>query len=363
MFARGIQGPSGIALAAPQDDFRPSLSPPHSFAAGHDREEIMLIPSAQVLSHITIEQAIAAVERAIARLDAGHVGAPVSLGVTVANGTFHVKACASAPPDAAGLFVAKINANFPGNPDAGRPTIQGVIAVFDTRNGDVRAIVDSPSITGLRTAATTGVVIRHLAPRDTRVATVVGCGVLGRFHLKALMACGIARVHLFDAEPARAEALAQWARETLGLDCDAVDVMRRATLASQVIVTCTPSRDPFLGADDVRPGTLVAAVGADNENKSEIAPDLLARSRVVTDLTARCMKGGDLHHSPLAAVCGELTDVVAGRVARTTSEEIVIFDSTGLAVQDLALCELLDPALLSTLSSTLSSTQHARSFT
>ena len=301
----------------------------------------MLIPSAQVLSRITIDQAISAVEQAIARLSAGHIGTPVSLGMTVANGTFHVKACASAAPDRANLFVAKVNANFPGNPGAGRPTIQGLIAVFDTRNGDVRAIVDSPSITGLRTAATTGVVIRFLAPHKARVATVVGCGALGRFHLEALNACGINRVFVFDTAPARANSAAAWAREALGMECEAVDDFRRAALQSQVIVTCTPSQRAFLGRDDVRPGTLIAAVGADNENKSEIAPALLDAARMVTDLTDQCLKNGDLRNAPLKAVCGELTDVVAGRVARTQADEIVIFDSTGLAVQDLALCELL----------------------
>lgn len=301
----------------------------------------MLIPSAQVLRSIKIGQAITAVEHAIARMGAGQIGAPVSLGVALADGSFHVKACASAPPDTAGIFVAKINANFPGNPDTGRPTIQGAIAVFDTRNGDLRAIVDSPSITALRTAATTALVIRRLAPRDARVATVVGCGVLGRFHLEPLEACGLHRVYLFDKAPQRADALAQWAREALDIDCEAVDDMRRATLASQVVVTCTPSRQPFLGCGDVIPGTLVAAVGADNESKSEIEPELLARARVVTDLTASCLKDGDLHHCPIKAVCGELTDVVAGRVARTEPGEVVVFDSTGLAVEDLALCELL----------------------
>jgi alanine dehydrogenase len=301
----------------------------------------MLIPSAQVLSQITIEKAIAAVEQTLVRLNDGHVGAPVSLGVSVADGTFHVKACASAPPDAPGIFVAKINANFPGNPAIGRPTIQGVIAVFDTRNGDLRALVDSPSVTGLRTAATTGVVVRHLAPRGAHVATVIGCGVLGRFHLEALKACGIDRVHVCDREPERARELAHWACKTLEMDCEAADVMRRATLASHVIVTCTPSREPFLGVDDVRPGTLVAAVGADNENKSEIEPALLMQSRVIADLTAQCLKSGDLHHAPDAKVCGELADIVAGRLRRTEPGEIVVFDSTGLAVQDLALCELL----------------------
>ncbi len=301
----------------------------------------MLISSTQVLSHITMDQAITAVEHAIARLGAGHVGAPVSLGVAVANGTFHVKACASDTPDRANLFVAKINANFPGNPGLGRPTIQGVIAVFDTCNGEIRAIVDSPSITGLRTAATTGVVIRHLASRNARIATVVGCGALGRFHLEALSGCGIRRVFVFDQEPTRAQAAAVWARAALGIDCVPTDALRRATLQSQIVVTCTPSRQPFLGRDDVGQGTLIAAVGADNESKSEIEPALLDEARVVTDLTAQCLKYGDLRHSPLKSVCGELTDVVAGRVARTEAGEIVIFDSTGLAVEDLALCELL----------------------
>lgn len=301
----------------------------------------MLVPSAQVLSSITMEQAITAVEHAIARLDAGHVGAPVSLGVAVADGTFHVKACASASSERANLFVAKINANFPGNSVTGRPTIQGVIAVFDTRHGELRAIVDSPSITSLRTAATTGLVIRFLAPRNARVATVVGCGVLGRFHLEALKACGINRVFVFDKDPLRAQSAAKWAREARAFACEAIDDMRRATLQSQVVVTCTPSREPFLGRDDIGPGTLIAAVGADNESKSEIEPALLNAARIVTDLTAQCLKVGDLRHTPLKAVCGELTDVVAGRVARTELGEIVIFDSTGLAVEDLALCELL----------------------
>jgi ornithine cyclodeaminase/alanine dehydrogenase-like protein (mu-crystallin family) len=301
----------------------------------------MLISSEQVLRDIPIGQAITAVEQALLRMGAGLVSAPVSMGVAVADGTFHVKACTSTPPDAAGLFVAKINANFPANSATGRPTIQGAIAVFDTRHGDLRAIVDSPSITALRTAATTALVVRHLAPHDARAATVVGCGLQGKFHLQALEACGLRHVYLFDCVSQHAVALAQWARDELDVQCEPVEDMQRATLQSQVVVACTPSVQPLLGPDDVRDGTLVAAVGADNPGKSEIDPAFLAKARVVTDLTAQCREYGDLHHSPTKAVCGELTDVVAGRVARTRVDEVVVFDSTGLAMQDLALCELL----------------------
>jgi ornithine cyclodeaminase/alanine dehydrogenase-like protein (mu-crystallin family) len=288
--------------------------------------------------------AIAAVERAFLALHAGQVQPPVSVGVSVPDGTFHVKACASASPEFARLFVAKINSNFPGNRTCdGTPTIQGVVAVFETGNGRLRALVDSPSITGLRTAATTAVAIRHLAPEGARTATLVGCGALGRFHVEALAACGIERLSVHDKSKARAQMLAEWARGAFPIECDAVDDLYAATLTSKVIVTCTSSTVPFLAAGDVRPGTLVAAVGADNERKSEIASSLLERARIVTDLSAQCRKIGDLRNAMPneTFVCGELADVVAGRVPRTGPDEIVVFDSTGLALEDLAVCQLL----------------------
>ena len=302
----------------------------------------LLIDSTEVLARVGMRAAIDAVEAAFAALGAGRVGAPVSVGVTVPDGSFHVKACAETAR--AGIFVAKVNSNFPGNHACeGLPTIQGIIAVFDTAGGRLRALVDSPSVTGLRTAATTAVAVRHLAQPGSRVATIVGCGSLGRFHLEALAACGIERVSLVDRMPARAHDLAAWARESLGLDCLAMTDARVATLTSEVVVTCTTSRVPVLGREDVRPGTLVAAVGADNEGKAEIAASLLAEARIVTDLTAQCRRIGDLRNAVPneAFVCGELADAVAGRIARTAPGEIVVFDSTGLALEDLAICQLL----------------------
>lgn len=306
-----------------------------------------MITSADVLARIGMREAIAAVERALLALAAGQVQPPVSVGVAVPDGSFHVKACAAASPDYARLFVAKINSNFPGNRACdGLPTIQGVVAVFDTGTGRLRALLDSPSITALRTAATTAVAIRYLAQEGSRVATLVGCGALGRFHAEALAACGLQRISVFDTDAGKAADLAAWARAALAIECLAVKDLHAASRASEVVVTCTSSRVPFLGANDVSPGTFVAAVGADNERKSEIAASLLARARIVTDLTAQCMKSGDLKNAVPneANVCGELVDVVAKRVARTGPDEIVVFDSTGLAVEDLALCAcLVDP--------------------
>jgi alanine dehydrogenase len=304
----------------------------------------MLVSGAEVLARVGMSAAIEAVEAAFAARHAGTVGVPVSVGVAVEEGSFHVKACAGPAAGGGGLFVAKVNSNFPGNRSCdGLPTIQGVVAVFETASGRLRALIDSPSVTALRTAATTAVALRHLAPAGARAATVVGCGALGRFHLEALAAIGFERASVCDRVAGRAEEAAAWARSALGMDCTAVAEPLLATLASAVVVTCTTSRVPFLGREDVRPGTLVAAVGADSERKSEIAASLLGEARIVTDSTEQCRRIGDLRNAMPgeAFVCGELADAVVGHVARTAGDEIVVFDSTGLALEDLAICALL----------------------
>ena len=119
--------------------------------------------------------------------------------------------------------------------------------------------------------------------------------------------------------------------------------LTEALLASDVVVTCTPSKKSFLFSSSLRPGTFVAAVGADAEDKQEIDPALLASSKVITDVTAQCAAFGDLHHALLSGVMSagdvhaELGEIVAGvRRGRESEEEVIVFDSTGMALQDVA---------------------------
>ena len=128
-----------------------------------------------------------------------------------------------------------------------------------------------------------------------------------------------------------------------GLDVDVPAKPREAARASDVIVTCTSSHAPFLGPADVRSGTFIAAIGADNPDKSEIDPALMARARVVTDLTEQCSHMGDLHHAiaagtmRIADVHAELGELVAGRKrGRTQAHEITLFDGSGVGIQDVA---------------------------
>lgn len=305
--------------------------------------------AALVQSTLSMDDAVTALRNAFLALDRGEIGPSHSLGVAVPGGSFHVKACGARE-----IFVAKVNANFPANPrERGLPTIQGVIAVFDALDGRVLALVDSPSVTNLRTAAASALAIRELAPVDARTAAIVGCGVQGAANARALaQAMRLETLRLSDTDRSRAESLAASLRAG-GLDCRATS-LAEALRESRVVVTCTPSTTPFVRLRDVKPGTMIVALGADNETKVEIEPELLRHARLVTDATAQCLKIGELKQVPdsAARVAGELTDVVNGRIARTGDDEILVFDSTGLAIEDLALCAALLDAQRTSTSST-----------
>jgi alanine dehydrogenase len=307
-------------------------------------EATLLITRGEVASLLSLADCIDAVEEAFRLHAAGLSLPPGVLETLTTDGGFHIKA-AGLPLSGRGYYAAKVNANFPLNPERhGLPTIQGVIALFDAERGRPLAILDSMELTALRTAAATGVAAKHLARPDSRVAAVCGCGTQGRVQLKALAeVLPIERVYAFDADDARAEAFAREMSDELGLTVEAVRDLRQAAGGSDVCVTCTPSRRPVLMRGDVRPGAFVAAVGADNPLKQELDPWLMASAKIVVDILEQCSAIGDLHHALEAGavtrgdVYAELGEIVAGRKpGRASEEEIVVFDSTGTALQDVA---------------------------
>jgi ornithine cyclodeaminase/alanine dehydrogenase-like protein (mu-crystallin family) len=272
----------------------------------------------------------------------GKAHAPPPLAVEGSGGTFHAKA-ASLRLDR--MYVAlKLNGNFPGNPaEHGLPTIQGAILLCDGENGSLLAIIDSAEVTLKRTAAATALASRHLARPDSGTILICGCGALGGALLEALRAVlPLERCFAWDRDAARAASFAERFGAVASADLGA------AALQSDVIVTCTTAREPFLEPAMVRPGTFVAAVGADSPDKSEIHPELMARATVVADVLAQCREMGDLRHALAAGalridqVHAELAELVAGtRPGRIREEEIILFDSTGTALQDVACAALI----------------------
>ena len=284
----------------------------------------------------------AAVEEAFRAHGSGETPPPAVLGLATLGGGFHIKS---------GLlrrrrhyFAAKVNGNFNGNAALGLARIQGVVVLSDGDTGVPLALLDSASITTLRTAAATAVAAQHFARADAAVVTVCGCGVQGRAQLVALARVRpIRKVLAFDIDWERAQRFASEVEDELGLDATAVDDLRAASRASAIVVTCTPSRQPLLFDGFLTPGTFVAAVGADSEEKQELDAALLASVTLVTDVTAQCVAIGDLHHAITAdilspeSVHAELGEIVAGRKrGRLSPNEIVVFDSTGMALQDVA---------------------------
>jgi alanine dehydrogenase len=294
---------------------------------------------------LRLPDCIEAVERAFARQARGETIPSDVLGRHVAGGAFHVKSAGLLnAADGRPVFAAKVNANFPGNPDrCGLPTIQGVIALFDASDGRVLALLDSIEITSLRTAAATAVAAKYLAPNHTTV-TICGCGAQSRDQVRALTCVrSVNRVMALDLDAQRARRFAEDMAAELGLEVRVVGGLNDAAGETGIWVTCTPAPRWYLGRAHVAAGAFVAAVGADNPEKQEIEPELLADSAVVADALEQCATMGELHHAIHAGlmrredVRAELADVVSGkRAGRTSPDEIVVFDSTGTALQDVA---------------------------
>ena len=305
--------------------------------------ELLVLSRRDVLDLLTLPDCIGAVERAFRLHAEGRTLGPGVLGGHAQDGGFHIKA--------AGLlgersyFAAKTNANFPQNPRRfGLPTIQGTIVLADASTGVPLAIIESGSVTALRTGAATAVAAKFLARRDARAATVVGCGVQGELQLAAIAAVlPLQRVWLLDSDYDRAESMAARAGKGLGLRVEATKDLRASLRESDVCVTCTPARRAFVMAADVPPGMFIAAVGADAQGKQEIEPSLLTAATLVVDVLDQCAEIGELQHALAAGlmtrekVHAELGDVLAGRhPGRTRDDEITIFDSSGTALQDVA---------------------------
>ena len=226
----------------------------------------------------------------------------------------------------------------------GLPTIQGVIALYDGESGYPLALLDSIEITALRTGAATAVTARYLARPDSRVAAVCGCGVQGRVQLKSLaQVLRLERVYAYDRDEALSATFAGEMSGELQVEIIPARDLLGALRESDVCITCTPSRRPFLMREHVRDGTFVADVGADNHLKQELDPALMASNKVVVDVLEQCASIGDLHHAIRAEamsesdVYAELGEIVAAKLpGRTSNEETIIFDSTGTALQEVA---------------------------
>lgn len=284
---------------------------------------------------------LAAVTDAFRAGKEGRAEAPHPLHIKGVGGAFHGKGAFLA--GAQNYAALKLNANFPANPEKfGLPTIQGAILLFDADKGTPLAIMDSIEITLGRTAAASVLAASYLAKEKPEILTICGCGAQGVAQLHAFAALRRPReVRVWDKESTKAAAFATSMSQACSLPVRAVSNLKAACIDADTVITCTTSKIPFLGLKEVSPGTFIAAVGADNPEKSEIKPGLLGHAKVIVDILEQCLSMGDLRTGVAAKamtpqqVHADLGDlVVGGKSGRRDRQEIFVFDSTGTALQD-----------------------------
>jgi alanine dehydrogenase len=305
-------------------------------------QHTLLLHRSEVARLLDFDTCVRVVEEAFRLYAEGKALKPGLMHVDSVDGEFHIKAGGLVLGKR--LFALKVNGGFFHNRERfGIPNIQGVIVLCDGENGYPLAVMDSAEITMKRTGAAAAVAARHLARRESAALTICGCGVQGRIQVQAMSrVLPIRKVYLFDIDVAKAESLAKEMSDQLGSRVEATANLETSVRASDVCVTCTPSKRFYLRKEHVAPGTFIAAMGADSPDKQELDPELLKANKVVVDILEQCAEVGELHHAlgkgmSREDVHGELAEIIAGKkIGRTSEEEIIIFDATGTALQDVA---------------------------
>lgn len=234
-----------------------------------------------------------------------------------------------------GLALLKWITSFPGNPARGLPTVTGVVCLSDLETGEPLALLDAGGVTQLRTGAVAAVAARALGRRDAVTAGVLGCGVYGAWVARCLAAAGYGPGVCFDPRPPAATALA----EELGWRAGS----RAEALAADVVCCVTPGSEPVVREEDLRPGVHLNMLGADGPSKAEATIGAVTRCELFCDDWEQASHGGELTGAVEAGrvrregVTG-LGAVLAGEApGRSGNDATTLFDSTGLAIQDLAI--------------------------
>lgn len=303
---------------------------------------MLLLTRTEAGGLVPLDECIEAIERAFADSGRGEALSAHRLSVPSSDGAFHITAGGTTM-----TLGVKVNGRFPPTAGGSAQRVNGALLLADSGSGVPIALLDSMLVTGLRTAALTAVVVRHLARPGAKTALVVGAGRQAMGQVEALRrTMALERLFIYDAVPDVAARLARGCRGE-GIDARAVSGVAAAAGQADVCVTITPATEPLLGDKDIRPGTLVVALGADGPGKQELDPRILARSSVFVDVLEQAAVAGELQHAleqglmKPTDVRAELGSVVAGDAGRRSRDERIVFDGTGTALQDVVAGSLI----------------------
>ena len=315
---------------------------------------IRILSAANVKELFTLPMAIAAVEKAYLQKHTGQGGVwplvfhefdPGHADLDIKSGNL----------DAEGIFGLKLVSWFGANPEKGLPALYGTSLVCDLATGQPKALLNAGPVTDLRTGAAGAIGAKYLARKDSKALVMVGCGELSPYLIAATLLAlpqleTVTVVNPRHPEKAqqklsaikeKVDALLSAAAESRSYCLEAAADTEQAVRQADVILTATQSRGPLIRREWLKPGTHLSCVGADMSGKQEIDETILAAARVFGDDQGQCFSVGECEAAVKSGLLqewsGEIGAVIAGAVpGRTDDEQITVFDSTGIALQDLA---------------------------
>ena len=311
--------------------------------------KILAISSKDITSLLSMEDCIEAMEQTLANLAGGQIVLPLRQVYRI-TGNPGVLAVMPAVDSGAGILGAKILSVFHENYKVGRDSHQGMVVLFESGHGMPLAVLNASEITGIRTAAVSAVATRHLARKSATELMVMGCGLQALKHLEALrLVRPITRVYAWDPFPGAAESFAKKAFQDFGIKVVTDSGERPGKTGADIICTLTPSREPVLFGADVGHGTHINAVGACSPSARELDSELVRKSRVFVDQKEAALhEAGDIlipiSEGRVAGdhIVGEIGQVCSGEIkGRISDGDITLFESVGIAIEDLAAANLV----------------------
>lgn len=302
----------------------------------------MLLSMEDVAKSLSMEEVIAAVEEGYLAFEEGKVQQPdiVSMEMPKYSGETDIKSCYNSLYDSISVKIAS------GFYDNGKtndlPTMIGTILLIDGKTGAPMCIMDGSLITGIRTGAAGAISSRLLARKDSKTVAVIGGGGQARMQVYALCkVMAIETIRVYSQYPQELAAYQADVEQETGKKVILCSTVAQAMEGADIVISTTPSKEFLAGSNLVRPGMHIVAVGADMAGKNEWDPQIFKEAKIVNDSTTQCLCRGETRNALLAGVItqedihGEIGEILAGKkTGRESPEEITIFDTTGMGIQD-----------------------------
>ena len=307
------------------------------------KHRILFLNASAVEKLYPMKSALKVVRKAFTEHAEGKLQMPpkVYLDIPEHQGDFRAMPARDLGRDFASLKWVNSHSN---NREKGLPAVMATLILNDAATGLPLAFLDASTLTNLRTGAAGGVAVDLLARSDARVASFIGCGAQARFQLEALLQIRkIKEVRAYDPSPETLKKFEKFLKKRSTAKFFRCSSAEEACRITDILITTTPGHGPVIESDWVAPGTHLNAIGADASGKQELDPAILNRSRVYLDDVRQAAHSGEINMAigngsyRLDDIAGTLGDVLSGKKGgRSGAEEITLFDSTGLAIQDLA---------------------------